>query len=95
MMELILLMVFSGLLGLGCLGAVGWVLLSGAEVGVERIFLVGMCLLLAALFFGMSGWIALQGPLQKLTRSETAPNPESASAPKQKAAPKEVQKSAS
>jgi len=65
MMELILLMVFSGLLGLGCLGAVGWVLLSGAEVGVERIFLVGMCLLLAALFFGMSGWIALQGPLSR------------------------------
>jgi hypothetical protein len=64
-MEMLILTVFSALVGLGCLGGVVWAMTSGEEVGVGRIFMVLVGLLFAALFLGMAGWIARQQLLKK------------------------------
>lgn len=99
MLELILLFVFCVVGGLACLGAMGWALLSPVEVGVERIFLLIVCLLVAGLFFGMAAWIARQGPLRQLWKAEAkgaAPEAPKAPAQKQEAtAQEEVHKSGS
>ena len=97
MLELIILFVFCVLVGLGCLGAMGWALLSSVEVGVEKIFLLMASLLSAALFFGMAAWMALQSPLRQLWKAEAegaAPEAQKVPAPKQEAtAQEEVHKS--
>ena len=99
MLELIILFVFCVLVGLGCLGAVGWALLSSVEVGVEKIFLLMASLLSAALFFGMAAWMALQSPLRQLWKGEAkgaAPEAQKSPAQKQEAtAQEEVHKSGS
>ena len=95
MLELLLLLLFCVLIGLGCLGAIAWVLLRGVEIGVELIFLLHVCALLAVLFLGFSGWIATRSPLRALWKPEAAANPKSAPASKQESAPEEASKSAS
>ena len=96
MLELLLLLLFCVLIGLGCLGAIAWVLLSGVEIGVELIFLLHVCALLAVLFLGFSGWIVARSPLRALWKAEEATaNPKSAPASKQESAPEEASKSAS
>ena len=95
MLELLLLLVFCVLIGLGCLGAIAWVVLSGEEIGVERIFLVIVSFLVASLFLGIAGWIITRSPLRTMGKPEAAANPKSAPASKQKAAPEEASKSAS
>lgn len=94
MLELLLLLLFCALIGIGCVGAIAWVLLSGAAIGVERIFLLIVCSLLAVLFFGISGWIATCTPLRTLWKAEAAPQPAPNPASKQEAAPEEASKSA-
>ncbi|MBI1956077.1 MAG: hypothetical protein HYS38_06745 [Acidobacteria bacterium] len=99
MLELILLFVFCVVGGLACLGAMGWALLSSVEVGVEKIFLLIVSLLSAALFFGMAAWIALRSSLWQLWKGEAkGAAPETSIAPAQKqeaAAQEEVHKSGS
>ncbi|MBI3933744.1 MAG: hypothetical protein HY316_03575 [Acidobacteria bacterium] len=68
MRELIILSALCGVVGLGCLGGAAWAIVGAEDVGVERIFLVLTWLLFAALFLGMAGWIARQGPLRNLGR---------------------------
>ncbi|MBI3895066.1 MAG: hypothetical protein HY313_03955 [Acidobacteria bacterium] len=97
MVELILLFAFCALLGLASLGAMGWALWSSEEVGVELIFLLMVCLISAALFWGMAAWMALQSPLRQLWKPETnsaASEAQKASAQKQEtvAAPEGIQK---
>ena len=91
-MELLILAVLCGLVGLGCLGGAVWAIVGGEDIGVELIFLLHVWLLFAALFLGMAVWIARQGPLKNLRRkapagSENKPA-EAASAASGKAAPK-------
>src|SRR3990167_5547428 len=81
MVELILLFSFCALVGLGCLGLLGWVVVSAESVGVERIFLLLVFALLGALFLGMAAWLA------RFTRLQTLWKPAAATA---KAAPVEV-----
>ena len=99
MLELILIFAFCVLVGLACLGAVGWALLSPMEIGVERIFLLFVGLLSAVLFLGMAAWIALRTPFRQLWKTEpkiTAPETPKASAPKKEAvAQEEVPKTGS
>ena len=98
MLELFLLSAISALLGLGCLGAVGWALVGAEDTGVEQIFLVLVWLLLAVVFLGMSAWIARQGPLKQLGKKPAEANfakAKEASAQQQEAAREEVQKPAS
>lgn len=99
MLELILLFAFCVLLGLGCLGVMGWVLLGSVETGVELIFLLIVCLSLAAVFFGMAAWIAWHDPVRQLWRSrvtKTAPETQKTTSLKQEGtAKKEVHKSSS
>ena len=40
MLELLLLAAFCVLVGLACVATIGWALLSGVEIGIERIFLL-------------------------------------------------------
>jgi hypothetical protein len=65
-MELLILMVLSALVGLGCLGGAAWAVFGGEEVGVGRIFILLVGLMFAALFLGMAAWVARQGPLKNL-----------------------------
>ena len=65
-MELLILTVLCGLVGLGCVGGAVWAVVGGEDVGVELIFLLHVWLLFAALFLGMAVWIARQGPLKNL-----------------------------
>ena len=96
MLELLLLLAFCVLDGLSCLEAIAWVVLSGEEIGVERIFLVIVSFLVASLFLGISGWIVTRTPFRALWKTEEATaNPKSAPASKQEAAPEEASKSAS
>ena len=95
MLELILLLVFCVLLGVSSLGVIGWVLLSGAEIGIERIFLVHVSLLVAALFFGFAGWIAMQPSIRRLWKREATAKAASALEGKQEAAAEKAGKAAS
>ena len=63
-MELLILTAICALAGLGCIGGAVWAIVGGEDVGVERIFLVIVWLLFAALFLGLAAWVARQGPLQ-------------------------------
>jgi len=94
MLELLLLFLFCVLIGLSCLGAMAWVLLSGSEIGVERIFLLIVGSLVAVLFFGFSGWLITRSPLRALWKVEAAPQPAPAPASKPGGASKEASKSA-
>ena len=81
MIELTVLAVICALVGLGCLGALGWALLGSEDNGVERIFLLHVWLILGLLFLGMSAWIARLGPLRDLGKKRAqAKSPESAQA---------------
>jgi hypothetical protein len=64
-MELLVLIAFCALVGLGCLGGAAFAVLGGEDVGVGRIFLVIVWTMFAALFLGMAGWIARQIPVRK------------------------------
>ncbi|MBI2819303.1 MAG: hypothetical protein HYX73_04920 [Acidobacteria bacterium] len=75
-MELLILTVLCALVGLGCLGGAVWAVVGGEDVGVELIFMLLVWLLFAALFLGMAGWIARQGPLKNLGKKKTPPGSE-------------------
>jgi hypothetical protein len=94
-MELLLLLAFCLLVALGCFGAIGWVLLSGMELGVERIFLIIVCSVLGFLFLGIAGWIVSKSPVPTTAQSEAAPQPAKAATAKQQKAPEEVSKTTS
>ena len=74
-MELLILTAICGLVGLGCVGGAAWAIVGGEDVGVERIFLVMVWLLFAALFLGLAAWVARQGPLRSLGK-KSPPQPE-------------------
>lgn len=93
MMELLVLLVFCLLIALGCFGSIGWVFLSGVELGVERIFLVIVCSVLGFLFLGIAGWLAVRILPAASAKPAAAPNPVQAAAAKK--APEEVSKTAS
>lgn len=98
MLELIVLLVVCALIGLAGLGAIGWTLLSGEELGVESIFLALVGLLLAGLFFGLSAWIARRSPLGELWRAKAAAGAVPAETPppqKSEEVPEKAPKSAS
>jgi hypothetical protein len=71
-MELLIWTAVCALIGLGCLGGAVWAVIGGEDVGVERIFMVLVWLLFAAIFLGMSGWIARMGPLRELGKKAPA-----------------------
>ena len=71
-MELLIWSAVSALIGLGCLGGAVWAVVGGEDTGVERIFLVLVWMLFAALFLGMAAWIAKMGPLAELKRKKAA-----------------------
>jgi hypothetical protein len=79
-MELLVLTALCALIGLGCLGGATFAVLGAEDVGVERIFLVLVWLLFAALFLGLAAWIARQGPLRNLGKKAPAA-PDSKSPP--------------
>lgn len=95
MLELLLLFAFCVLVGLACVGTIGWVLLSGVEVGIERIFLLHVCGVMALVFFGLAGWIAVRSPLRALWKPTATPQPAAAPVSKQEKAPEEASKTAS
>ncbi len=71
-MELLILTALMGLVGLGCIGGAVWAIVGGEDIGVERIFLVLVWLLFAALFLGLASWVARQGPLRNLGKKAPA-----------------------
>ena len=93
MMELLVLLVFCLLIALGCFGSIGWVLLSGEELGVERIFLVIVCSVLGFLFLGIAGWLSVRILPAASAKPEPAANPAKTAAAKK--APEEVSKTTS
>ena len=95
MLELLLLVAFCVLVGLACVATIGWALLGGVEIGIERIFLLHVAGVLALLFFGLAGWIVVRSPLRTLWKPAAAPEPAAASALKQEKASEEASKTAS
>ncbi|MBI4460141.1 MAG: hypothetical protein HY648_08800 [Acidobacteria bacterium] len=97
MLESIILFVFLVLTGLASLGAIGWTLFSPVEVGVEKIFLLIVCLSVAALFLGGAAWMAVYSPLRRLWKPEKQAAPEAQKLPaeKQEGTAREAQKSSS
>lgn len=93
MMELLLLLAFCLLIALACFGSLGWVFLSGVELGVGRIFLVIVCSVLGLLFLGISGWIGARILPAVSAKPQPAPSPAKAAAAKK--APEEVSKTTS
>jgi hypothetical protein len=71
-MELVIWSAVCALIGLGCMGGAAWAILGGEDVGVERIFLVLVWMLFAALFLGMAAWIAKVGPLRSMGKKAAA-----------------------
>jgi len=92
MTELLLLLAFCVLVALACFGAIGWVLLSGVEIGVERIFLIIVCSVLGFLFLGIAGWIVKRTSAPAAAKAEAAPRAAKAAPAKQEKAPEEVSK---
>ena len=95
MLELLLLVAFCVLVGLACVATIAWALLSGVEIGIERIFLLHVAAVMALLFFGLAGWIAVRSTLRTLWKPAAAPQPAVAPALKQEKAPEEASKTAS
>jgi hypothetical protein len=56
MLESVLLLVFSLLLGIGCLVLAGWLVLSHQFASLDGIFLTLVCLVLALVFFLNCVW---------------------------------------
>lgn len=83
MSERIIIAAFSALLGLGCFGAIVWILLDPEGVDVDTIFAFIACLLMGLIFLGLSAWMVLHTRLRELWRGQPVPAPE----PKQKTAP--------
>ena len=88
MRELIILFAFCVLLGLGCFGAVAWVVITPEEVGVEQVFLSIVALLLGGVFLGMSAWIVRSTSTREVGKLGSA---EATSEPRQAAPQKEGQ----
>ena len=93
MTELLVLLVFCLFVALACFGAIGWVLFSGVEVGVELIFLLHVGGVLGMVFLGLAGWLAVRILPAASAKPAAATNPAKATAAKK--APEEVSKSAS
>jgi predicted cobalt transporter CbtA len=91
---LLLLLVFCLFIALACFGAIGWVLFSGVEVGIELIFLLHVGGVLGLLFLGLAGWLAVRILPAVSAKPEAAASPAKAS-PAAKKAPEEVSKTAS
>lgn len=72
-MELIVLSALCALIGLGCLAGLAWAILGGVDTGVERIFLIHVWGLFAALFLGMAAWIYRQRPRQAKKEAGSSP----------------------
>ena len=77
-MELLVLTALCALIGLGCLGGAAFAILGAEDVGVERIFILLVWLLFAAMFLGMAAWIMRQRPLRKKAPAAPEPNAEPA-----------------
>ena len=56
MLETILLLIASFLLGVGSLAVVVWLLLTGQFASLDGLFLTFACLILALVFFLNCGW---------------------------------------
>jgi len=97
MMEELLIFAFSGLLGLGCFGAIGWVILSPETLNVDKIFSIIACLVLGMVFLGISAWMLFNTHLRTLwgPESAAASKPGAASPKKKEAVPQEAGKPAS
>jgi hypothetical protein len=98
MLEELVTFGISALLGLGCLGAAGWVAHNPETLDVDKIFSIIVCLLLAMIFLGISAWMLVGTRLRELWQSEpsaAASKPQESPAKKEGAAPEEAKKSAS
>jgi hypothetical protein len=56
MLETVMLLIFSLLLGIGCLVLAGWVVVTHQFATLDGIFLTLVCLVLALVFFLICGW---------------------------------------
>ena len=56
MLETLLLLLFSFLLGLACLAVTGWLVASHQFASLDGIFLTCVCLVMALVFFLNCGW---------------------------------------
>jgi hypothetical protein len=95
MLELLLLVAFCVLVGLACVATIGWTLLSGVEIGIERIFLLHVAGVMALLFFGLAGWIVARSPLRTMLKPAAAPQSAANPAAKEEKAPEEASKTVS
>jgi len=95
MLELLLLAAFCVLVGLACVASIGWALLSGVEIGIERIFLLHAAGVMALLFFGLAAWIVARSELRTMWKPAAAPQSASAPEAKEEKAPEEASKTAS
>ena len=95
MLELLLLVAFCVLVGLACVATIGWALLSGVEIGIERIFLLHVAGVMALLFFGLAAWIVARSPLRTMLKPAAASQSATAAAAKEAKAPEEASKTAS
>lgn len=78
MLEELIIFALCTLVGLGCLGAVAAVALSPETLNVDKIFSIVASLVLALIFFSISGWMLFHTRLRALWRKEPAKvsNPE-------------------
>jgi hypothetical protein len=56
MLETVLLLILSLLLGIGCLVLAGWLVMTHQFATLDGIFLMLVCLVLALVFFLSCGW---------------------------------------
>ncbi|MCI0621917.1 MAG: hypothetical protein L0387_09640 [Acidobacteria bacterium] len=69
MLETVLLLVFSFLLGMGCLIVAGWLVISHQFATLDGIFLTLVCLVLALVFFLNCGWTLRSEEFRQLMQS--------------------------
>ena len=78
MVELIVLFAVSTLLGLGCLGAAVWVVLSPETFDLDKIFSIIVSLLMGLIFLSLSAWVFFRTRLRELWKPAPAASGEKA-----------------
>jgi hypothetical protein len=69
MLESVLLMIVSVVLGLGCLAVTGWLVSSQQFATIDGLFLALVCLLLALISFLNLGWSLRSKEFQEWLKS--------------------------
>ena len=95
MLEQLIIFALSTLSGLGCLGAIVWIILSPETLDLDKIFGIIACLVMGLVFGGISAWMLFHTRLRELWRAEhsaPASPPQKAPAAKKEQVPQEAGK---